>query len=239
MKTTSKEAENTVVYVVVCERTNWVYDPNVELRVEDYCIENTTLFKFVMQSAEETTSPRGVENKLHVRVNEEEGMFEVWDWGFRGQYPKLVVSCETAEEADDEIFNRTYDFDFTNDDQRNTCFHYTLEDAVNELEEILAEKWGVDREVAKHLMRKSQLLRTLREEKMMKKQAENNERMKIKRAENDERVTTLAAVYAGMIEPKCESFKDTAARLGEAIGDRIEGKVFYKAVKLVRERYGK
>jgi len=50
-----------------------------------------------------------------------------------------------------------------------------------------------------------------------------------------ERIGELCAIYAQMIEPiKGESYKETATRLSNAIGTRIESEVFHKTVKFIR-----
>lgn len=98
-------------------------------------IEETNLYDFVMESAEQTTSPRGCEKKLHKRYNAVDDKHEVWTWGIRGQFPKLIESFTTPEEAEDYIFKLTYQWDFTTDDQRNTDFY----DSYQEAEEAISE----------------------------------------------------------------------------------------------------
>jgi hypothetical protein len=123
-----KEAKETIVFVL---------NFNGE-------IEETTLYDHVTESAEETTSPRGVMTKLFVdnyveyfdRGLEEESK-EVWalkQWGFSGKSPaKIIATFDTEEEANDEWYTRVYNFDFQNDDQRDTSFFLTRAEAEQHL----------------------------------------------------------------------------------------------------------
>lgn len=57
----------------------------------------------------------------------------------------------------------------------------------------------------------------------------------MKQKEEANRIESVAKIYANMIEKvENEAFDDTVKRLAAAIGERIEKKVFYKAVKLIR-----
>jgi hypothetical protein len=209
---TKKEAQNEVIYTI-----------NSDLRIEE-----NNLYDFVMESAEKTTSPRGVEMKLHIRENQEEGTFDVYNWGFRGQNLTLVQSFDTEEEAEDFIFERTFQYDFIADDQRNTCYFYTKEHAIESLIEIMADKYGIYEYVAKSILRhqlKADELRVIKEKEHAKKIEEYNER-----------VHQLVPIYAKLIEKKQESFKETCHRLNEAIGSRIENRIFFGAVKLIRSK---
>lgn len=50
--------------------------------------------------SDETTSPRGVEPRLHIRDNSLLQRFELWTWGTRGCHPRLIKSFETMEQAE-------------------------------------------------------------------------------------------------------------------------------------------
>ena len=116
MKITTKEARETKIFII-----------NEENEVEE-----TNLLDFVMESAEKTTSPRGVEMKLHVRknkANDEEHNVHVWTWGNHGNNPKPIKEFDTEKEAEDFIFQLTHDYDFMPDDQRDTAYYETREDA--------------------------------------------------------------------------------------------------------------
>lgn len=113
-------------------------------------VVETNLYDFIMASADETTSPDGAERKLHIRhesynwgskglVNNEDGLYEVWDWGFRGQAPRFLDDFETEEEAEDYIFHLVEEDDFANDDQRDTMYYNTREEAEADLAKMNAE----------------------------------------------------------------------------------------------------
>jgi len=205
MNITVEEAKNEKIFVI-----------------ENGEIVETNLFDFVMISAEMTTSPRGAENKLHVREveTEERTEYQVWTWGFRGQYPKLIETFTSLEEAENDIFSRTMKYDFNSDDQRLTLYFYDFDEAFAYLAECLGYSAEVYRSIKKH-------------EVIV---AEGRKNKVIEQRENeDKRVNSLALIYSNMIEKiEGESYKETCARLSSAIGEKIEGRVFHKAVKIVR-----
>ncbi len=263
----AKEAKETKIYFL--ERFNEVYRThsytfpngkvaNLSPSIESYDlrITNDNLYDFIMQSAEETTSPRGVENKLHIREKEQECscwdeekdtydvkckkcykgtelVYQVWDWGFRGQYPKLIDTFDTESEADDFILNKTYQYDFCNDDRRNTIFFDTIEEAKENLIESYAEIWSVDKNVVISILSKMDKVEQLkfdREQEFKKKALEQKH-------VNNERVNRIALEYATLIQNiETEKYKETCTRLSEAIGERIESSVFHAAVKLIRSK---
>lgn len=114
-------------------------------------VVETNLYDFIMASADETTSPDGAEMKLHLRhesynwgsksrVNNQDGMYEVWDWGWRGQYPRFLAAFDTEEEAEDYVFQSIEADDFAKDDHRDTMYYNTREEAEAALAEMNAEK---------------------------------------------------------------------------------------------------
>ena len=62
------------------------------------------------------------------------------------------------------------------------------------------------------------------------KQAKIQEQKEFEKANFDKLVTE----YSKLIEPKKESFKETASRLGRAIEKEISGSLFYATVKMIR-----
>ena len=233
MNITAKEARETTVFVIEDQA-----DPQVV---------QTTLYDHIMASAEETTSPRGVERKLHFKEVEQqcscwndsedtfspecekcyrgyELVYKVYEWV--GQKAALHEVFDYVEQAEDFIFQRTYNFDFWKDDQRYTEWYDTYEDAYNEVIRLFAEANYIDIPVAANIKRKQELLKQLRiQQDIERKQAEM------------ERINNIAALYTKVIEPiEGESYKETAKRLSNAIGSRIEKKVFHIAVKLIRTR---
>lgn len=204
----------------------------------------TNLYDFVMESAEQTTSPRGVCNKLHIREIErdcscldDEGCFDalckkcykgcelvyqVWDWGFRVQYPREVETFETEEEAEDFIYTRTYDYDFSNEINRDTRYFNTPIELVAEIFELSEE---TATSYYNHML-KAEAIKADREAQYRR---EVDAKMK--------RVAELANIYAAMVDRvEGESQKDCEQRLSRAIGERIEKAVFYKAVSILRSK---
>lgn len=150
--------------------------------------------------------------------------YEVWYWGVGGK-ASFVSEFETEEEAEDYIFQKTYEYDFQKDDQRDTVFWESYDEAMQELIARIADSLNVDYSVAESIMRRKAMLADLR----IKKEA-------ARIAAEAERVNKIAEIYADMISKyENESYKDTAARLSLAIGKRIESKVFHTAVKMIRK----
>ncbi|GEM_PF-3279467 len=253
---TVANAKNTPIFVV--ETTNKTYAKEtitlnngrvIELnRLQDYDLKvvETNLFDFVMQSAEETTSPVGVMPKLHIRhedfqcrygrlnaVNNNDGLYEVWNWGPSGNGSHFIDVFETKAEAEDFIFNRTYDYDFNNDDQRNTQFFFTREEAMHDIVDMMAGHWNVNHEVAASILQKKEKLEKLREAKTARQLAAQAEAAKA----DKERIHRIALEYAAMTDKvPNETYKQTAARLSAMVDGRIEKAVFNEAVKIIRSR---
>ena len=218
---TRKEAEETKIFVIGSNG-----------------VEETNLYEFVMISAEETTSPRGVETKLHIRHSgydaprfasyaaypNEEDVYEVWNWGFRGQNPSIIDGFETEAEAEDFIFQRTYDYDFSKDDQRDTNYYYSYEEAYEDYLQRLSEVKSKDIEVIKRWLSFCEYCQQAQSERATKSKTEYNER-----------IDKLSDIYAKMIEAMPESYKQTCGRLKVALnGERIETAVFHAAIKKIR-----
>lgn len=120
---------------------------NVFIVNESGEIEQVGYADLVWQFVEITTSPRGVEPKLHIReadwykvgeelfadierandaaaeIHLESGVFvaienvtryEGWTWGHQGNFPRLLLSFDTEEEAQDWLF-KCAEIDFQND----------------------------------------------------------------------------------------------------------------------------
>ena len=222
---------------------------NEAKQTEIWVMENglptkTNLYDFVMESAEQTTSPRGVCNKLHIRPVEQvcscvdedgkydndcqkcnkgcELVYEVWSWGFRGQYPSKVDEFETEAEAEDLIYQSTYDFDFNNDINRDTRYFDSAVELIADMHDIYLH---TAQSYYKHML----------QAEAIKADREAQYRRKIE-AEMT-RVDELAKIYAAMVvKIEDESQKDTEQRLSRAIGERIEKKVFFKAVSILRSK---
>lgn len=230
MNITAKEAQETNV---------WVIDEQRPVQ--------TSLFDHVMKSAELTTSPRGVEMKLFVRectvecdcFDEDEfdskceqcnnglkTVYELKYWEAGGR-SMLIDTYETEDEVANEIFNRTYDYDFEKDDQRDTMYFNSQQEAESEICNRIADQYSVSTETAESIYKHMLIcdfIYAYREDLYREKQAREKER-----------VNTISQQYAAMISPiKGETHEDTVKRLSKAIGERIEAKVFYKAVSIIR-----
>lgn len=116
-------------------------------------IEKTNLYDFVMSFADKTTSPRGVEPRLHIRQNEDDNTFEVWNWGVRGQNLREIGSGLTEEEAIDWIYSSVYCTDFQNCSE-STIYFESEEEAKNDLAERFSEENNISIETTKHILKK-------------------------------------------------------------------------------------
>jgi len=131
------EAKKTTVFVINCKGE----------------IEETTLYDHVMESADRTTSPRGLMPVIFVEEttiinddagddNEDAWFFEpVWavkSWKHMNQFsqPTVIADFATKEEAEDAHYTYIYNDDFQKDDQRDTFFFTTREEA----EKMLADR---------------------------------------------------------------------------------------------------
>lgn len=127
-------------------------------------IEKTNLYDFVMSFADETTSPRGVEPRLHIRQNEDDNTFEVWTWGVRGQNLREIGSGLTEEEAIDWIYSSVYCTDFQNSSE-STIYFESEEEAKNDLAERFSEENNISFETAKHILRKEKIVSNIKQER--------------------------------------------------------------------------
>ena len=136
------KAKDTIIYVI-----------------ENGQVEATNLYDHVMASATQVTSPRGVWNQIFVEEVEvvpginsddysdeitEENIVTKWalkDWGrnSHNRTAKVVRTFDTEEEADDECFRLHELYDFAKDDQRDTQYWHSKEEAEKELTERNAD----------------------------------------------------------------------------------------------------
>lgn len=223
---TANQAKNTTIYFV---GTN-------------YEVVSDNLYDFVMASAEMTTSPRGVENKMFIEPLEtltsispyekvDGWEFEVRMWQPGGR-SRLVDTLETEEEADDFIFQRTEEFDFETDINRgDTSYFFTEYEAIKYAIELFSDLENVEPEVAASILSKMYRVAEFRADR----KAHSLAKAKMEQDEREARWKAIAPAYAVLIEPMDgEKFSATASRLSAAIGDRIEKGLFFEAVKMVR-----
>lgn len=182
-------------------------------------IEKTDLHSFIMESADETTTPKGVGKRLHVRENDE-GTYDLWTWGVNGNNPRYLETFETKKEVEDEILLMTYNR-FLADDQRDTRYYDTEEEAEQGRIERYMGIYSIKEDVAKSIIRKEELLKELYE-KLAEKRA----------AEEDEKINYYAALLRFI---PGENYKNTCNRLSKEIGEKIESSIFHKAIKMIRK----
>jgi len=211
---------------------------------DELTVKSVNLYDFVMESVDETTTPRGVAPRVHIRVNnrvewwlddettntinggEDIETIELWTWGATGSHPSFTgFAFETIEEAEDYLFDRIYNYDFDRDCSRNTCYYNSEDEAF----EAIAEITGLNIETVKsieHHRAIAESIKATRRENRLKELAARN-------AMNER----IANEYVALIKPiKGEKFNETAARLSQAIGTRIDKDVFFKAVSLIRKK---
>ena len=166
-------------------------------------------------------------------------LFIISSWGVGGNNFKRGSHFSDMflyeDNAYNELFKRVEQYDFFNDNTRDTRFYYSEEEALEALSEQLAEEWGVSEETAKSILRRQKILDDIRDERTILEKIEN---MRIKE-ERNKRISETAKLYADLIQPADESFKDTAKRLSKAIGEKIEKDVFFEAVKIIRRSFQK
>lgn len=119
-----KEAKETTVYVI-----NYKGE-----------VEKTNLYDHVMESADKTTSPRGVMTRIFVERHDDFEVKEAWavkSWGTGGRGPAQIIDTfDNEEEARDDWFTRIYNFDFMQDDQRDTNYYSTRKEAEKHIAEL-------------------------------------------------------------------------------------------------------
>ena len=152
-----------------------------------------------MESAKETTSPIGIDRKLHIQEEdffndleqEWDKKYEVWNWGICGKYNSFVESFDTEEEAEDYIFSKTFDYDFLEDDQRHTSYYDAFEEALEDIGESLSCKFDIDIDVAKSYYLHYEKAKKIRQQRQEKWRIENNLRQEKWRIENNLRQEQL------------------------------------------------
>lgn len=114
--------------------------------IENNVVEQTTLWDHIAASAREVCSPRGVmyemfveevENAVYMGDVVEGKKWALKEWKANG-HAKVIDLFDTEEEADTEWFRLHEAYDFAKDDQRNTSYWNTREEAEKELTDILS-----------------------------------------------------------------------------------------------------
>lgn len=235
-------AKNTEVFVLEYDREDAL----------NTTIEKVNLYDFIIESVEETTSPRGVESKLHVRelqeecdcYNEENGFnkeckhcegfgevtkYQLCEWGSCGRGLTRGDIFDTEEEANQEWFTRTYEYDFLTDCNRDTQYFDNEEEANEYLVEYISDMLCIDKEVSVSLLKWNEKRQEIIDQRKAKEYAQYKKEIEI-----EEKV---AEEYSKLIEPiEGETYKETASRFSKTLGEKISGRVFHMSVKKIRSK---
>lgn len=150
--------------------------------------------------------------------------FTISNWGCTGNKYKngssdWTMTFLTQEEVDEEMFEflkRDYNADWD-----NSCNCY---DTKDEAIEVIAERNELSFEVMKSIIKKQELIDSIREE-----------RNKIKREKNREQINELAKIYSKNIEKiSGENYKETCKRLSDSLNIKLPSTAFHMAVKMIR-----
>lgn len=220
-------------------------------------IEQMTYAEYLcMYHNDETTSPRGIENRRFVKavLLDEEGeiiessrevadfygysedlvKYAVYTWGVRGRGPAKLDSelFDTEEEAKDAVLDGM-EYQYQHANYNYPQMYYTEQEAINDIVSLIAEEYDIDTEVAAHIYRKQQVVSKLRAEREQAQQARRAAERKVYIAESEALVSEKAANLTSI---EGESYKDTCARLSAALGSKIDAGVFHSIVKSIRRR---
>lgn len=100
----------------------------VESTGDGFAVRSHILTDLCRQHAEETTTPHGIGPKLHVRNT------DLWTWGHCGQFPALVESFGTAEDAEHALLlSWLHDLENSPD----VAVYYTRADADSALSDLM------------------------------------------------------------------------------------------------------
>ena len=158
-------------------------------------VEQMSWGEFVREhGADETTSPRGVAPRIHIRHNEEieyvvndkgeevltgEIKYEIWSWGISGNHPSFTgTSFDTEEEAEEEVLKH---FEYNCEKSDQTPMYYSTEqEATDDIILCISDKENIAIEVATSIYEKMQKLKLRRaalskisEEKRLAERAES------------------------------------------------------------------
>jgi len=137
-------------------------------------IESMTYGAFCREfGGDETTSPRGIAPRIHIRevekfVENEDGEitgteieFQTWSWGIQGNHPSHIgPDFETEEEAENEVLEH---FEYNLEKFDNTPpYYYSQSETEASLIENMEYDLGVDFEVAKSIYSKMQRVKVRR-----------------------------------------------------------------------------
>lgn len=231
-KLTAKEAKEKTIYALNINYSYYdrreVYSNGKEFirrvsKIEDVDVVTENLFDFIWASVEETTSPRGVAPKLHIRVNgvcntvcgdyqnEEDCCIEVWTWGVGGNNPHFIQEFQTISEAEDFLFEKCYDYDFQNECNRSTFYTEDFEEAQKEASEIMEIPLDTYISYSKHKELANQI-KAEREEKARVEREKQQEALKLKIRDEANQITVdeefknnVKSVYDNLLQGENKS----------------------------------
>lgn len=189
--------------------------------------------------ADETTSPRGVAPRIHVREVEVEKVigededgddvtemvteWQLWTWGVMGNNPRYLESFETEEEAEVSVLEH-FEYNLEKNWDAPTAYD-SYEEAHAVRIERGAEAEGVSEEVFLSIEKKRKKV----EEKRKEIQEDEHRKHLLK----DEEMFKKYENVISKIEN--ENYNQTQDRLSVALSERISGRVFHRIVKNIRK----
>ena len=238
MTLTNEELNKTIYYLDYCECTS-------ENSIENYKIVEDSYRNYLRDfGGDETTTPRGVAPRMHIREEEEECIcggidkncwkcdgtgiikgFQIWSWGASGNHPYFVgTKFDTEEEAELEIYDYYRNYVENHNDNAPIWFD-TFESALQDIAEVLDLKFEVVQSLWHH--------KQLRDE-LKKKRSENMKKNIEQQKTEDKKL--VDSLIASIVFNEGESYQTTCNHLEAVLPRRIAGSVFHKAVKEIRNK---
>ena len=97
-------------------------------------IDSSSYRNFLDNFKDLTTTPRGVAPRIHIRDER-----ELWSWGIGGNHPYKLSEYSNEEEAELALYE-TFECDLFKNDQDDTFYSLSMEEAENELKERLSNQ---------------------------------------------------------------------------------------------------
>lgn len=218
-----------------------------------FVIQNNTIHQMTYEEylneywSDETTSPRGVENRQQIAAvlfdenndvltyslnnrdnltpNDNETLkFALYNWGPSGNRGQLIYEFfDTEEEAYIKLLEGK-EYDYHNKSTNIPTAYESFEEAEEIRIESEAYNMGVDTDVYVSIERKQRLIDSIKLQKI----EEYNKKYK-------EKQEIIFNQYKDVIIPiKDENYKETANRLSIILPNRIDGSTFHRLVKFIR-----
>lgn len=128
---------------------------------------------------DETTSPRGVEPRIHIRekdysgyveneageeVFQEDIKYQVWSWGTGGNHPSFTgAEFDTKEEAENDVYEH-FEYNAQNHNDNAPGYYSTEEEAEAEIADRMHYAMDIDINVAQSIYSKTKRLNERRNE---------------------------------------------------------------------------